>query len=443
MKKFWMILLVLCLLCSAAGAETTVTSRTLDFPGVEMVSDANMFIVTDENKLEHVADRDLNILSDGYYFLSYDVYGAFRAKTEDNKEGTVNVDGSVMIPVTYDDIKIFNDRWGAGITWKEGTEEDYDYKVTYIVLGGENEVRFMQIDTVDFYYLNEKKGSISREEYRSVDAYGDFLRLRDPEGNASFYNKDFEKSPAGPDAYSEYDYDYKNNTVIHNGSGKEAFCAGCELTADQVQQTIFAKGNELVDLQGNVLADLGSYTYSAVNVSENLVTVKEGDKEGLLDETGKAVIPCKYDSIGYSMDLAKKTGLLDVELDGKLGFVSLKDGSEGGFVFSKDEAKAKGAFIYREDNGTVTIATIAGQLPTTYAKIYPARVAPYAAVTDAEGKISLIGLAGENVLPDMPEVKYDSSINCSADGTMILVYTAEREYILYTVSYDPDLTALQ
>ena len=49
----------------------------------------------------------------------------------------------------------------------------------------------------------------------------------------------------------------------------------------------------------------------------------------------------------------------------------------------------------------------------------------------------LFGINGENVLPDLPEVRYDSQITFFCDGTMILVYTADGRRLLYTVAYDP------
>ena len=66
MKKFVLILLALMLCCSIAAAETTVTVKPLEDVSVNMIANVNMLTVT-KDRLEYLADTDLNILSAGYY----------------------------------------------------------------------------------------------------------------------------------------------------------------------------------------------------------------------------------------------------------------------------------------------------------------------------------------------------------------------------------------
>ena len=76
-------------------------------------------------------------------------------------------------------------------------------------------------------------------------------------------NKDMEKPAFEAQGRDEYYDDYKAGTVVHQGSGQAAFTAGCTLTADEVKEAYWLdKDKQVLDLQGNVMADLSTY-YSA------------------------------------------------------------------------------------------------------------------------------------------------------------------------------------
>ena len=436
LRKLLTALLALCLVYGAACAETTVSVKELDVRDIQAVNGQELFILEGEDKLEYVADRDLNRLSAGYENLTYDINGAFVAKTGDYKEGTVGLDGQAMIPQEYPDVEVLNDRWGIGINLKESTEDDYEYKLNIIHLDGtDNETKFYLVDTADVYYRAEKLGTLSREEFKSAEAYGDYLRVRDRADGNTYYNKAFEKAATDPGESGEYSQ--KGGVVTHTGTNTEAFTAGCALTKEEVRQYIFIKDKQLLDLQGNVLADLSEYDYASVMVAENMVSVKNKDgKKALMDDEGK-LLTGWYDETDFMVDTAKATGWYNVVQDGKTGFVNIRDGREGGFEFAKDDARVKGVFVTVEGEDGVHAATPAGKLDATYAKLSPANTAPYAVAEDAEGKLTVIGINGENVLPDLPEVRYDSQITFFCDGTMILVYTADGRRLLYTVAYDP------
>ena len=123
--------------------------------------------------------------------------------------------------------------------------------------------------------------------------------------------------------------------------------------------------------------------------------------------------------------------------DGKVGFVSLKDGSESDFVYEKENAKLRGLFYQIESPEGKILFTPYGEPETRYAEANPAYSAPYAVVkVTADSPWTVINLKGEEVIPDMPEVRGDYNVSFSNDGSLILVNGKDNSYTLYTVTND-------
>ena len=431
MKKLVLILLALVLCCSAAAAETAVTGKKLEAKDVELIGELNMFSVG-QNRADYLADLDLNILSDGYYSISYkkDADTIAVREPEEGKYGTIGKDGKVIVPAQYDEMEALSSRWFAGITLEEATGDNYDYQT---LLG---EKKYYLVGSVDIWYGAEKVGTLTRSEYKSAKAYGDYLAVRSREDVYTFYNKAFEKSAAEVKYGDEYTED--SGVITHNGTNTPAFTAGCALTADEVKQTVWVtRDNKLLDLQGNELADLSGYRNCSYNSSNGLIAAYDQDgKRGLLDTTGAVMVPAQYDELGLYPEIALRTGWLDVVKDGKIGFVNVADHSEAGFEYQKSAARVKGSFVQIEDpkEGKILV-TAFGEIPTRFAEAEPAYYAPYAVVkATADSPWTVINLKGEEVIPDMPEVRGAYSVTFSDDGSLILVCDKDYTYTLYTVT---------
>lgn len=434
MKKFVLILLALMLCCSLAAAETTVTAKPLDRElDVDLLDRANMLTMR-QDSLQHLADADLNIVSDGYYSItvSYNCDDALLVREpEKGLYGTIGLDGTVIVPLQYDELDNCSNHWTAGIMLKEATASNYDYKT---LIGS---TKYYLIDSVDIWFDSEKVGTLTRDEYRKAYAYGDYLCIRTRDDKYVFYNKAFEKSPFAADSSREYTE--KKGVVTHNGTGQQAFTAGCTLTPAEVKQSVYYNyyDKTLVDLQGNVLADLSGYENVTLDSETGiLVLTAEGEKKGLMDPTGKVIVECKYDDIGYNYDEALKLGWIDAEKDGKAGFVSLKDGTETGFEYRKDAVKQQGCFFQIEDpkSGKILISPL-GEIPGTFVEAEPSYHAPYAVVKETEDSpYRVIGLDGKDVIPDLPEISSTYSVSFSYDGSLIFLYDKDYNKTLYLVS---------
>ena len=416
--------LVLCVCAAVACAETTVQEKVIEAYNLELNTKADMLILTDrETGLKYVADTKGNKVSEGYAYVSSNE-GFFTVANEDLKMGLADKTGKLILPLEYGEIDPISDKWVAGIRLVETTdsEENPDYRALF---GG----KAYMVDTVDLYYLGEKKGTVTRAEWKNAKAFGDYLSIQNREGTQDFYNKDFVKSPA----------------ITHLGSGQAAFTEGCTLTPEEVQQSVWVNRNDqLIDLQGNVIADLSAYKRAQVDADSNLVKLENGDgKVGLADSTGKELVPCVYDKMTYALAGALQTGYLYVEKDGKNGFVNLATGEETGFTFMKDAGDQRANFILVSDarEGKILVSAMAGELPGRYKETNAAFQNqadgnPYAVVKEMDDTCRVVGQLGEEVLPGVTfSGIYDAKI--SDDGTLILLPGEGNSYTLYTVSYDP------
>ena len=432
--------LALCVCAAAACAETTVESKVIEAYGLELNTKANTLVLTDGKTYDkYVVDTEGNKLSDSFAYISPSD-GFYTVGNEDLHLGLLDGQGKQLLPLEYGEIKTYGSKWIAGIKLvvSEDSEENPDYKA---LLGNKS----YMIDSVDVYYAGEKKGTLTRAEWDYAKAFGDYIAIEDRNAKMSFYNKDFVKSPAEASYAYEYNNDYSTKTVTHLGSGQAAFTAGCTLTADEVLQSVWVNSDkQLLDLQGNVLADLSGYRNAQVDAESNLIKLENADgKVGLADSTGKEIIPCAYDRMSYALAGAQKSGYLYVEKDGKNGFVNLATGEETGFTFMKDAGDQRANFILVNDarEGKILISAMAGELPGRYKETNAAFQAqadgnPYAIVKEMDDTCRVVGQKGEEVLPGVTfSGIYDAKI--SDDGTLILLPGERGSYTLYTISYNP------
>jgi len=65
-----------------------------------------------------------------------------------------------------------------------------------------------------------------------------------------------------------------------------------------------------------------------------------------------------------------------------------------------------------------------------------------AVVQDADGRVGVIGLMGEEIIPLSDTWRSVYDLNVSDDGSVILARLESGKYAVYTVNYDPDLSAV-
>lgn len=424
MKKAIALLLALCLPLSCAAAE----GRLLENNRMELNPAANTFACREKRTDDYyVVDAQGNRLSDGYAAMSVKKSG-YEVVNENgvNTSGLLDGQGGMIMPLQYGDIEWLSDRWQAGVVLTEATEENYDYKSLF----GDG---FYLVDHVDFYYQGQLAGSLSRDDYRYADAYGDYLCVTNQEGGRAFYNKAMEKSAYQGDAYREYEDDYKTGTILHCGSNQPAFVPECTLTADEVTQSIWFKDGVARDLQGNVLFDLGrtyEYTYDFCG---DYARVKLNGLYGLVDKTGREILPCQYDEIYYSDDQPFFATVYQlVSKDGLVGFVDLQGNQVSGFTYSASIAKTYyQPFAYLQGlDGKYIVISPKGELPEHYTDVTCRYGVPLFAAVNADGAAGVVDMEGNPVVPF--DGTFDSAydFDISDDGSLVLA-RCDDGYMLY------------
>ena len=433
MKRILGLLMVLCLCLSLVGvssAEVNVTSREFTAYSADLNTVANTLLVRTNDKKYQVQDLDGNVLSDSYNDASIR-NGFFRVSNSDtvNCYGLLNGFGQQVLPLKYGDIEVISDRWQAGITLTSATAENYDYKSW----SGNG---YYLIDTVDIYFLGELKGSLTRMQWKYATPYGDYVCIRDREDKYTFYDKNMN---ARPSQYSS-EFDETKGVVTHMGSGQQAFTPGCTLTDEEVVRNVWELKGYLYDLQGNVIGDVNSF-YSTSRPEGNMVKVRnKAGLYGLIELSGAEIVPCMYDSIGYDQAGARNVGYIYAVKDGKGGFINLATGEETGFLYSEDIDTDRACYIEVKDldGSIILISAAAGKLPVQYKETRE----PYSdennwntlAVVEAmDGKVGVINMWGEEVVPLSDSYSGTYSLTVSNDGTVILGSKGGKNYVLYRV----------
>ena len=444
MKKFLGILLVLCLFCAGALAETSVTSRVLDKTSLDLNKDAKTFLLRTDSWEYQIVDIDMNPLS-GTYKSVFIRDGGLYEIDNGGKHGLLDGQGNEFIPTKYDDIDIISPDYAAGVILKSATSANYDYES----FGSKNKSYYL-IDHVDLYSSSGAMITLDRQDWRYGSVRGKYACIQDRDGKYTFYDPDLQKSPVKVSYSGEYDSTgYGDSLVVtHQPTGQQAFVAGCTLDPNDVDQCIWIREGrdekKLLNLQGEEIADLSGYYYASVT-APNLIRIQsEDNKYGLLDSSGRELLPAVYDSVSYSLERSAGSGYVYAVKDGKAGFVSMADGSEKGFEFQESAGREQTYFIIVEDprEGTILISAAAGELPGRYKDVNVPGSGPcYAVVQEMDDSIHVIGLMGEEFLPDFPEVTSLYNVSFSTDGTLCLVESSEKT-VIYTIDYDPDLTQL-
>ena len=99
------------------------------------------------------------------------------------------------------------------------------------------------------------------------------------------------------------------------------------------------------------------------------------------------------------------------------------------------------------DGSKIVISAAAGKLPVKYKDFSAAltgngKTSRLAVVQDMDGRVGVIGLMGEEIIPMSETWKSVYDLNISDDGSVILARLESGRYAVYTVNYDPDLSAV-
>ncbi len=344
-------------------------------------------------------------------------------------EGIIDEEGSVLIPAEYADVSVVSDRWAYGIRLTPSSADDKDYTFTNWNTGDKS---FYRIDTVHFYYRGTLAGTLNRTDFDGYpSAYGDYLCVTARDKTRVYYNSRMEKSPYQPEYSGEYSSYYKNRAThyTHNGTGQAAFEPGCTLTEEEVSRSIVYENGKFLNLQGEE-AFKAAQNYDYVQEFRGgYAVVRMNQLCGLIDATGREVIPPEYEEVGNYEDHPLKYGVIQAVKDGKFGYLDGNGNVTCRFVYAKDIVRSYGplATIKNLDGTIIVLSGVAGELPEHYAEVEMRTNSCVFEAKNEAGERCLINLKGETLIP-YTDTNY---ITFNLEGTVAFCNMGSRNYRIY------------
>lgn len=428
--------------CVSALAETTIMkSWVAEGRNVSFNRHNNTvatYVTEKSNSYYVLTDAFGNRLTSDYYLMMDSKYGFWKVALESgtNTVGLIDGTGAVVLPLAYGAIDIISDKWTIGVELTPATVDQYDYKS----VDGKS---FYLVSAYDVYFEGAKVGSLSRTEYRTAYAHEDYLYVQDGERNYHYYNKNFVESGCSESSSTEYYETYKSGEgtlVWHSGSGQQAFTAGCTLTSDEVDLDVYVLNGQILDLQGNVLAEVNTHYDYIRKFCGDYTVFRSNGKYGLLDRTGNVVLAAEYDEIPYftandgtDEERYFACGYQAVVKDGKLGYVHLDGTVTCEFKYAASNARYTAnpnfARIQDLDGNYIVLSAAVGELPQRYQDVELSYgLSQCIAVKNSDGAVGVIDMDGSEVLPFVSSASY----TFSSDGSVIAC-NVKGQTTIYTI----------
>lgn len=253
--------------------------------------------------------------------------GFYVANSGEDMNGNTLFDqsGKALTDGLYGDIEMLSDKWVVASKLVLTTDENYDYWA----FGSSDHYN---IDTCDVIYVpSGKVATLTRDQYQSATAFGDYLLVLDRSGAVQLYDSQFQPVESAftasyQDEYYITDKGLSRNLLVSRITG-ETIATGYE-DVNEVFSDIFISvenedGTGLIDNTGAVLLNC---EYDDIDESNN-PRYLELEKDGLLGlydlEACQIVLPCEYDSfLDPDYETMCYNGYFIVEKDGKFGYTN-------------------------------------------------------------------------------------------------------------------------
>lgn len=440
MKKLLALLLVLALCAAlplAASADMTAQPVATLTRSPYLCTATNCYYTrTDEGY--QLFDAAGNVLSAAYGNMTPRQNGLYievRNESGMNTYGLLDASGKELLPMAYGDFEFISDDWMLAYVLEPTDADTGEYK--------DSDGNRYNVGRADVLYKGAVIGSLTREDYvksYNVGARGAWLYVKTSSTHAYWLDSSFNRVDVTDDSYvstNEF-YDIYKKGVFHNPTQQYAFTAGCTLTADQVEQSVWYDDSksQLIDLQGNVIADQLYYDYAYFR--KDHFVVKRDGLCGIIDLNGKEIVPPTYEDIAYSNDELFTSGYnMVLDEKGCLSFIDETGAVTASVSYQLSSSDYKG-YIYNAPFAVVNnmgrymvITATNGELAETYDDFTTARGGQRILCVKKGDVWGCIDLEGNTVIP----FEHRSSLSISADGTLVCGQNTDRQYVIYTVSY--------
>ncbi len=202
-----------------------------------------------------------------------------------NCSSLIDQTGKILTEEGYGDIQMLSDKWVVALKLVLTTDEQYDYWA----FGSSDH---FNVERCDIIYLptGSKVATLTREQYHSATAFGDYLLLRDRNDAVQLYDAQFQPVESAFTAY------YQSEFYITD-KGEERDLIVSRITGETIAQ---------------------GYEYIEDTFSGKIISVSIDGSIGLIDSTGAVLLPCEYEEISDS-----NSRYLTLERDGLVGLYDL------------------------------------------------------------------------------------------------------------------------
>ena len=428
-RRMVSLLVVLMLLSMGAQAQTAATvlsSCALPYGSVILNDYNNLLVFKDYSTDTYTlltadgtaltSEPYVDMQSDGAMFVVALEEGV-------NTKGLINGSGNLVMPMQYEEIDVLSERWQLGAVY---TESKGLFKSGY------------QLSYYDVYYQGKPVGELKGVNFTYADAYGAYLGLYDGI-DRTFYDSNLNRSTYKPSGSTNNEYDVTQNGTFHLASGQQVGVPECTLTRDDVESDIVVVGDAIVDLQGNRYGALGKEYNSVGNFQNGYADVRLDGKIGIIDYTGREVVPCEYDEI-YCSEWFKSGYVIAVK-DGKVGYLNKNGEVTCEFKYSTDEVINHNwvpmIWKYNDDETVTVLSAAAGELPGRYEKVELERSddgCPMFMAQVSEGKVGVFDMYGEEIIPADGTFDNVYDFQISYDGSVIVAALEFGHEVVYRMS---------
>lgn len=272
--------------------------------------------------------------------------------------------GKALTDDLYGDIEMLSDKWAVAIKLVVTTDEKYDYWA----FGSSDHYN---VDACDVIYVpaGGKIATLTRDQYQSAAAFGDYLLVLDRTGAVQLYDSQFQPVESDftatyQDEFHHTDKGLSRNLIVSRITG-ETIATGYEDIGDVYSgKYIAVEGEEGVGLIDSTGAVLLPCEYEDIDESGN-PRYLELEKDGLIGlydlETKQIVLPCEYNSfLDPEYETMCYNGYFIVEKDGKFGYAN-ETGVTCPVEYTEDDVALLGSsFVITNEDGTFTLVSADG-----------------------------------------------------------------------------------
>ncbi len=302
----------------------------------EIEENENCYIIEAENGQYGVTKNDKKIINNEYQSVVYDATNNLFVIEKSKKYGIANLEGKIIVPVNYKEINITGiylyakNEQGTIVYNNDGTEANIDKNIAILETSNEKyKIKINNQDSTKYGVIGKDGKQIIEEKYNYIEYLYDnyFIVSKDESKLGVIDNKENIKIEVENDSIQKIGDTDLLQVTSSNGQLVKLYNKDMTKIYEMEKAVIEEKDNiikvysntekKYFDKEGNEISNAEVYG------NNKLLSVKQNDKWGFKDRSGKIVVKCEYDEVTEFNEY----GFAGVKEDNKWGIID-SDGKE-------------------------------------------------------------------------------------------------------------------